>query len=77
MRSRRNAGNVSRRRKIPLVNITLDAVTWEALAEIAASQARTVDDLVVEIARDSLGVAIRIYVVEFYRAAEADTPAPQ
>jgi hypothetical protein len=50
------------------VGIQLDPVEWEALRNIAAEQRRPVRDLVIEIARDSLGIAIRVYIQEFYRS---------
>lgn len=46
---------------------------WDALTEIARLRQKTVRDLVTEIERDrtasSLTAAIRVYIVEFYRAA--------
>ena len=73
--TRRDGGTLSRRREIPLVSVTLDGVIWDALQVIAASQSRTVDELVIEIAQDSLGLAIHIYIAEFRRAA-ASSDAP-
>jgi len=54
----------------PLVSLRLDPATWEALQIVAARQRRAVADLVADIARDALGVAIRIYLEEFRRAAD-------
>jgi hypothetical protein len=73
----REGGSVKKRRRggagrnhpePPLVSIELDPLLWAALQDIAAQQACTVGDLVLEIARASLSVAIRIYIEEFYRA---------
>ena len=46
---------------------------WEALADIAQDQDKTVDDVILELSREgpkdlSLSAAIRVYIVEFYRA---------
>jgi predicted DNA-binding ribbon-helix-helix protein len=44
---------------------------WQALHEIAAHQGKSVHDIVTEIDRDrafNLSTAIRVYIVEFYRA---------
>ena len=76
MRRGQREGGIPRRRTTPLVSVSLDAVTWDALQIIAASQSRTVDDLVVEIVRDSLGLAINIYIAEFYRSAATDPDRP-
>jgi predicted DNA-binding ribbon-helix-helix protein len=59
-----------RRGGAPLVSVRLDPALWQALHEIAARQGRPVRDLVSDIARDSLAVAIRVYVEEFRRAEE-------
>jgi predicted DNA-binding ribbon-helix-helix protein len=77
MRKIQGGDDVRRRRKTHLVSVSLDTVTWGALREIAASQARSVDDLIVEIAADSLGLALHIYVVEFYRTATAGPKEPE
>ena len=46
---------------------------WDALADIAGEQGKTVHDLIAGINRDhnqaNLGSAIRVYIVEHYRAA--------
>jgi predicted DNA-binding ribbon-helix-helix protein len=61
--------------QLPLASIQIEPVIWEALKEIAALQARSVDDLVMEIARDSLAVALRVYVVEWLRTEDDDPSA--
>jgi hypothetical protein len=48
--------------------VNLDPIIWNALQDIAAQQGRSVHDLVADIARDSLYVAIHIYIAEFYRS---------
>jgi predicted DNA-binding ribbon-helix-helix protein len=52
----------------------LEAVMWDALADIAKNQGKTVDDVILEISRErqddlSLSAAIRVYIVEYYREA--------
>jgi hypothetical protein len=64
MRKRRG-GNT---RPQQLVRIDLDPIIWEALQDVAAQQGRSVHDLVTEIARDSLRLAIHVYIAEFYRS---------
>lgn len=61
----------------PLVRLQLDPVIWRALQDIATRQARSVRDLVADIARDSLTLAIHVYIDEFYRAEAADTAEPE
>jgi len=51
----------------PLVNVRLDPVVWETLRDVAALQGRTPRELIVAIARSSLGIAIRVYLEEFHR----------
>jgi len=46
---------------------------WEAPADIAQDQEKTVDDMILELSREgphdlNLSAAIRVYIVEFYRA---------
>jgi len=46
---------------------------WDALADIAQDQDKTVDDIILELSRErphdlNLSAAIRVYIVEFYRA---------
>jgi predicted DNA-binding ribbon-helix-helix protein len=46
---------------------------WEALADIAQDQDKTVDDVILDLSRErpkdlNLSAAIRVYIVEFYRA---------
>ena len=46
---------------------------WEALADIAQDQDKTVDDIILELSRErphdlNLSAAIRVLIVEFYRA---------
>ena len=57
-------------------SISLDPVMWDALREIAEHQGKAVYQLVTEIDQvrePSIGLtaAIRIYIVEFYRARVA------
>ena len=56
-------------------SVRLEPVMWEALADIAGRRGRTVNELVTEIDRDrsasSLTAAIRVYIVDYYRAAAA------
>ena len=53
-------------------SVSLDPVVWESVCEIAAHQGKTETQLITEINRSrgtvGLSVAIRRYVVEFYRA---------
>jgi predicted DNA-binding ribbon-helix-helix protein len=46
---------------------------WEALADIAEDQDKTVNDVILELSRErphdlNLSAAIRVLIVEFYRA---------
>jgi len=46
---------------------------WEALADIAQDQDKTVDDVILELSRErpndlDSSAEIRVYIVEFYRA---------
>ena len=54
-------------------SVRLEPVMWEALQDIAQRQQTTVHDLVTAIDRNrtasSLTAAIRVYIVDFYRAA--------
>jgi predicted DNA-binding ribbon-helix-helix protein len=54
-------------------SVRLESVMWEALQDIARRRQMTVHDLVTEIERrrteSSLTAAIRVYIVNFYRAA--------
>ena len=70
MKQRRRARGSSSHSEPPLLSIQLDPLVWDALRDIAGQQARTVGDLVMEIAGDSLRIAIRIYIEEFYRAGK-------
>lgn len=56
----------------PLLSIRLDPLLWERLHKIAAQQARSANELVMEIARDSLAIAIQVYIEEFCRARRHD-----
>jgi predicted DNA-binding ribbon-helix-helix protein len=67
MRGRRKVDG--KREREHRVSIDVDPVIWEALNDIAAQQKRSVGDLVREIARDSLYVAIHVYIAEFYGSA--------
>jgi hypothetical protein len=66
-RRKRGSKTVPDTQQLPLVGVQPDPVSWKALRDIAAQQGRSVDDLVMEIARDSLSLAIRFCIVEFYR----------
>ena len=66
-------------------SVRLEPIMWEALQEIARRRPATIHDLVTEIDRhrtaSSLTAAIRVYIVDFYRAAAMETareaaPAP-
>jgi predicted DNA-binding ribbon-helix-helix protein len=70
MRNRRGGGASPRPRQ---VRIQLDPLIWGALQDIAAQQGRSVHELVSEIARDSLNLALHVYVEEFYRPAGVTT----
>jgi predicted DNA-binding ribbon-helix-helix protein len=54
-------------------SVRLEPVMWDALQDIARRQRATVHSLVTEIDRErtasSLTAAIRVYIVDFYRAA--------
>jgi predicted DNA-binding ribbon-helix-helix protein len=54
-------------------SVRLEPVMWEALLEIARQRQTNVNQLVTEIDRrrvsSSLTAAIRVYIVDFYRAA--------
>jgi predicted DNA-binding ribbon-helix-helix protein len=54
-------------------SIRLEAVMWDALADISDEHGKTVYDLIAEIHRNhsqaNLSSAIRVYIVEHYRAA--------
>jgi len=60
------------------VSIDVDPIIWDALDDIAAQQKRSIADLVQEIARESLYIAIHVYIAEFYGSAgNADEPEPK
>jgi predicted DNA-binding ribbon-helix-helix protein len=52
-------------------SLRLEAVMWDALADIAEERGKTVYDLIAEIHRNhnqaNLSSAIRVYIVEHYR----------
>jgi predicted DNA-binding ribbon-helix-helix protein len=54
-------------------SVRLEPTMWEALTEIARRRGQSVHQLVTEIDRDriasSLTAAIRVYIVDYYRAA--------
>jgi len=58
-------------------SVRLEPTMWEALREIARQRKLSVSSLVTEIDRrrsaSSLTAAIRVYIVNFYRAAAAAT----
>lgn len=55
------------------ISVRLEPIMWEALLEIARQRQANVNQLVTEIDRQrvssSLTAAIRVYIVDFYRAA--------
>ena len=62
-------------------SVRLEPVMWDALRDIAQRQHVTVHDLVTEIDRErtasSLTAGIRVFIVDFYRAAAVPAgPAP-
>jgi predicted DNA-binding ribbon-helix-helix protein len=68
MRGKQGRGGPGSRQR--QVRVQLDPIIWDALRDIAAQQGRSVQDLVTEIARDSLNLAIHVYVAEFYRSTD-------
>jgi predicted DNA-binding ribbon-helix-helix protein len=54
------------------ITISLEPSVWEAFQEIAAEQGKTVTQLTAEIERrrigNNLSAAIRVYIIEYYRA---------
>jgi predicted DNA-binding ribbon-helix-helix protein len=62
-------------------SVRLEPVMWDALRDIAHRQQVTVHDLVTDIDRErtasSLTAAIRVYIVDFYRAAALPAGPPQ
>ena len=60
-------------------SVRLEPLMWQALREIAEREQRSVNDLVTEIERrqlaSSLTAAIRVFVVDYLRAAARDVPA--
>lgn len=62
-------------------SVRLEPVMWDALRDIAHRQQVTVHDLVTDIDRErtasSLTAAIRVYIVDFYRAAVLPAGPPQ
>jgi predicted DNA-binding ribbon-helix-helix protein len=54
-------------------NVRLEGIMWEALSEIARYQAISRQELIRQVAAtlgegDNLSSAIRVYIVQFYRA---------
>ena|SRR5438046_3503342 len=62
-------------------SVRLEPVMWDALNDIAARVGMTLHDLVTAIDRErtasSLTAAIRVYIVDFYRAAALAAGAPR
>jgi predicted DNA-binding ribbon-helix-helix protein len=62
-------------------SVRLEPVMWDALQDIAHRLRVTTHDLVTEIDRErtasSLTAAIRVYIVDFYRAAALPAGQPQ
>ena len=62
-------------------SVRLESVMWEALRDIARRRDVTIHDLVTDIDRrrseSSLTAAIRVYIVNFYRAAATLSAQPQ
>ena len=54
-------------------SVRLEPIMWEALRDISVRRKVTIHDLVTEIDRErtasTLTAAIRVYIVDFYRAA--------
>jgi predicted DNA-binding ribbon-helix-helix protein len=62
-------------------SLRLEAVMWEALADIAEDQDKTVNDVILELSRErphdlNLSAEIRVLIVEFYRARFKGRPRP-
>jgi predicted DNA-binding ribbon-helix-helix protein len=60
------------------VTISLEPSIWEAFQEIAAEQGKTVNELATEIEQSrsvGLSAAIRVYVIDYYRAVISRTEA--
>ena len=59
-------------------SVRLEPTMWEALREIARQRDTNLNELVTEIDRrrdaSSLTAAIRVYIVDFYRAAPMQAP---
>ncbi|HXE17257.1 MAG TPA: ribbon-helix-helix domain-containing protein [Stellaceae bacterium] len=59
-------------------SVRLEAAMWDALHHVCERERRTINDLVTQIAREqiesSLTAAIRVYVMNYFRAA-ASRPA--
>ena len=59
-------------------SVRLEPAMWDALQEIVSLQGRTVNELATEINRrrgpSSLTSAMRVYIVQFYRAAAHGQP---
>jgi predicted DNA-binding ribbon-helix-helix protein len=54
-------------------SISLEPVMWDAFREIAAEPGKIVNQLVTELSRQhpvNLSASIRVYIVEYYRAAQ-------
>jgi predicted DNA-binding ribbon-helix-helix protein len=62
-------------------SVRLEPLMWDALHDIMQRLGATMHDLVTEIDRErtasSLTAAIRVYIVDFYRAAALAAGAPQ
>jgi predicted DNA-binding ribbon-helix-helix protein len=62
-------------------SVRLEPAMWEAIHDIARRQQVTIHDLVTEIDRErtasSLTAAIRVYIVDFYRAAALHGVQPE
>ena len=65
-----------RPRSVPIggrrTSVRLESAMWDALADIAEERGKTIHDLIAEIdraRRTNLTSAIRVYIVEHYRAA--------
>jgi predicted DNA-binding ribbon-helix-helix protein len=62
-------------------SVRLEPMMWDALQDIAQRLRQTMNDLVTTIDRErtasSLTAAIRVYIVDFYRAAALSAGQPQ
>jgi predicted DNA-binding ribbon-helix-helix protein len=62
-------------------SVSLEEAFWTSMKEISASRSMTLSDLVSEIDKGrkqgNLSSAIRLYVLEYFRARAGAAPSPQ